>query len=402
MSSERPFLTAGIPPVPGHLKEQPEDFEVEELPLYEPGGSGKHLYLWVQKRGIPTMEAVRRLARALQRAPRDCGYAGMKDARAVTRQWISLPEVEPAAALALELPELEVLRAVPHSNKLKLGHLRGNRFSIRLRSLSEQDAPRVCQVLELLAARGVPNFFGQQRFGRQARNALLGRCLLQGDPRAFIEALLAADEQAPPRIQEAAAAFRRGELQRARKLWPRGDTAACKALGSLVRCPDDWPRAQQAIPRKLLRFLFSAYQSALFNRYLAHELERLDELEDGAIAWIHRNGACFLVEDATQEQARLRGFEISPAGPMFGSQRLLPGGRLLSLEQAILAEEGLDDAALQASKRWGFKGARRPLRIPLERLKLSREGADLLAQFELPSGSYATEVFAEVFKAGPG
>ncbi len=397
---ERPFLTAGIAAVPGRLKEQPEDFEVDELPLYEPVGAGKHLYLQVEKRGIPTMEAVRRLARALQRPARDCGYAGMKDARAVTRQWISIPDVDAAQALAVELPDLRVLQAIPHGNKLKMGHLRGNRFRIRLRGLSEDDAPRVRQVFEILAARGVPNFYGTQRFGRQARNAVLGRLLLQGEPRAFIEALLEAGDQAPPRIQEAAAAYRAGELQKARKLWPRGDAAASKALASLVRCPDDWQRAQTAIPRKLLRFLFSAYQSALFNRYLALELERLDTLEDGAIAWLHRNGACFVVTSAEEEQARLRAFEVSPAGPIFGAQRMLPQGRLLAVEEAILAEEGLDDARLQASKRWGFKGARRPLRIPLQGLLFEREGEDLLVQFELPSGSYATEVFAEVFKQG--
>src|SRR5690349_18985146 len=107
----------------------PETFVVEELPAYLPAGEGPHTFLWIEKRGLTTPEAVRRLARALRVPERDVGYAGMKDRHATTRQWVSVPAVDPAVALAAELgAELRVLEARRHGNKLKTGHLKGNRF----------------------------------------------------------------------------------------------------------------------------------------------------------------------------------------------------------------------------------------------------------------------------------
>ncbi len=373
---------------------------VEELPLYEPSGEGKHLYLWIEKRGLSTREALRRVARALERPQRACGYAGLKDARAVTRQWISVPEAAPADALALRLPGLEVLEARPHRNKLKLGHLRGNRFQLGLGALTEEEEAHTRAALAMLARRGVPNFFGSQRFGRGGETADLGRALLAGDREAFLRRLLGPDPaERDPRRAEARAAWAAGNVAGALERWPHADAAARKALASLVKAPEDRERALRAIPKKLRGLYFSAWQSRLFNRYLARELERLDALEDGAVAWLHKNGACFLVENAAAERPRLESFAISPSGPLFGAQRLLPHGRLRALEEELLAADGVAAEALAASRRLGFRGARRPLRVPLTELELGRRAdGQLEARFVLPPGSYATEVFAEVFK----
>src|SRR5690242_15079779 len=108
----------------------PETFVVEEIPAYEPSGEGEHTYVWIEKRGLTTMDAVKRLARALDTDARDIGYAGLKDRNAVTRQWISVPRVEPERVLAIAEPDLRVLAAKRHGNKLRTGHLRGNRFEV--------------------------------------------------------------------------------------------------------------------------------------------------------------------------------------------------------------------------------------------------------------------------------
>ncbi len=158
-----PLLTADAPGVGGRPVE-PEDFVVEEIPAYLPCGTGDHGYARVEKRGLTTRQAVDRLCRALSVPPSSAGYAGLKDKHAVTRQWISLAGVTPDQLLALPAtPELRVLEASRHRNKLKTGHLRGNRFTIRLRELAVDGQlahDRASAVLEQLGEIGLPNFYG--------------------------------------------------------------------------------------------------------------------------------------------------------------------------------------------------------------------------------------------------
>src|SRR5579864_2008413 len=130
-----PLLTADLPGLGGVIKQQPEDFEVEEIPAYEPSGQGEHLFLWIEKRGMGAEYFARQVARRLGVAPGDVGTAGMKDRQAVSRQWVSVP-----ASVEVRLPELEgdgirVLKANRHNNKLRPGHLHGNRFRILIRNV---------------------------------------------------------------------------------------------------------------------------------------------------------------------------------------------------------------------------------------------------------------------------
>src|SRR5512136_1427415 len=124
------YLTADIPGIGGTIKETPEDFRVEEIPLYSPEGAGEHTFTLIEKRGITTLETIRRFSRVLELPEREIGYAGMKDARGVTRQTLSVPRTPPERLLALDLPGIKVISAKRHRNKLKLGHLYGNRFRI--------------------------------------------------------------------------------------------------------------------------------------------------------------------------------------------------------------------------------------------------------------------------------
>lgn len=133
--SIHPYLTGAIPGIGGIIKESAGDFLVEEIPAYLPCGSGEHCYLTIEKTGITTLEAIGRIARSLKIQERDIGYAGMKDAVGVTRQTISLQRITPEQVLSLEVDGVATVSACLHTNKLKLGHLRGNRFRVVIRDV---------------------------------------------------------------------------------------------------------------------------------------------------------------------------------------------------------------------------------------------------------------------------
>ncbi|HJX54876.1 MAG TPA: tRNA pseudouridine(13) synthase TruD, partial [Polyangia bacterium] len=161
----------------------PDTFFVEELPAYLPAGEGPHTFLWIEKRGLTTLEAVARLARALGVQARDVGYAGMKDRNATTHQWLSLPAIEPALATAVELDGLRVLEARQHRNKLRVGHLRGNRFEVVLGEVVAGEGESLRAQLLHVAARGLPNRYGRQRFGSAGDNVQVGIEILRGTRR---------------------------------------------------------------------------------------------------------------------------------------------------------------------------------------------------------------------------
>src|SRR5262249_43071472 len=153
-------------------------FRVDEIPAYAASGSGEHLYVRVQKRELTTPELVRRLARAAGVDARDVGYAGLKDKHAVTSQWLSFP-AQAAPPEGWELPPgVELLEVSRHGNKLRTGHLAGNRFSIALVGGGAGAAERARAIADALLARGLPNYFGAQRFGRGGANLELARSWL--------------------------------------------------------------------------------------------------------------------------------------------------------------------------------------------------------------------------------
>jgi tRNA pseudouridine13 synthase len=162
-----PFLTSDISPVAGTVKGLYEDFVVEEIPLYEPCGSGDHVYFTIEKKGLTTHHAIRDIARVLGVRPRDIGSAGNKDSRGVTRQTLSVEHVDPSRLERLSLPRLSILSISRHRNKLRTGHLKGNRFAIKLRDVDENRFDDVNQVMQRLIARGAFNYYGPQRFGHR-------------------------------------------------------------------------------------------------------------------------------------------------------------------------------------------------------------------------------------------
>jgi tRNA pseudouridine13 synthase len=395
-----PYLTSEFPGVGGVIKQRPEDFFVQEIPLYEPSGEGEHVYCEVQKTGITTFEAIHRLADTLKVSSRDIGYGGMKDAHAITRQIFSIQGTTPEKVMGAFLAGMTVQWAARHGNKLRLGHLAGNRFAIKIREVNPTDVVKLKPVLELIEKRGLPNFFGEQRFGRRQTNDQLGAALIRSDNEAVLRLLLGGADS-NQRTAEARAAFDRRDNAAAMQLWPRTGGMERRVLARLMKTHRP-AAAVHAIDEKVRRLWISALQSRIFNDVLARRIDSIDRLIDGDVAYKHENGACFSVPVAEVEQARCTAFEISPTGPLVGYRMTWPDGQPREMEQAALAAVELKPEDFRQSGKLRIKGARRPLRVKPKDVELAggvdEFGPHITVAFTLPSGAFATVLLREIMK----
>jgi len=410
MSETLALLTANVPGTGGQIKLHDTDFVVEEVPLYEAGGTGSHTYAFIEKRGIGTREAIDRIARAVGVPGRHVGSAGLKDVHAVTRQWISIEHVGPERFAKLDLPNISILDVTRHTNKLKPGHLAGNRFIVRLRQMTMPIAEAVRtaeQVLAILAQKGLPNYFGPQRFGNRDDNHLLGKAVIRDDAQAFVNLFLgsAQEEIDSPATVRARTLYDEGHYQEALSAWPGQQQEQCRALRALVKSQGDKKRAYYAVDKHLKGFFVSAYQSEVFNRVLAARMPAIDALLLGDMAYKHVNGASFTVEDPVVEQPRCERFEISPTGPLFGQRTKRLTGPAGDIENPILETEGLGEDQFRQMKRLGARGGRRPLRVQPKNANVAPgeddSGPYLELRFDLPPGSYATTLITEITKTRP-
>lgn len=342
-----PFLTTDLPGVGGVLKRDPHDFTVDEIPAYEPSGDGEHLFLWIEKRDASTQAVVRRLAEELGCSQTAIGTAGQKDRRGVARQYFSVPAHCEDRIARIDVAGVSLLRSARHGNKLRAGHLHGNRFSILLRDVIEDALPAAERIAERIRTNGFPNYYGEQRFGTAGDNASLGFDLLAG---------------------------RRTER--------------------------DLPRARR---RFLLRMALSAAQSEMFNRVLA---ERLDDgmflqVCEGDVMQVVESGGLFVVEDAEAEQVRFDAGETAVTGPMFGPKMKSPASDVAERERSVLEQfETAADGFTRFPKL--TRGARRPFGIQPQALTVHAEQDGLRFEFTLPSGSYATTLLREFQKHADG
>ncbi|MEX0775751.1 MAG: tRNA pseudouridine(13) synthase TruD [Phycisphaeraceae bacterium] len=408
------YLTADIPGTGGIIKERPEDFLVEEQPLYQPEGHGEHLYLYIEKRERATTDVVHRLAKLFNVRRGDIGYAGLKDKHAVTRQHLSIYKPDPTGddkALAnIEHTGMKLLWSARHVNKLRRGHHAGNRFVIRIRQVDPTAVLHAKHVLDRLEQHGVPNFIGEQRFGYRQNNHVLGRLLLAQEWQAFIEELVGnpRSSDAPP-MQAARAAVMNGDLTAALATWPRYLHDERRVL-DLLRQKRTPQQAVMALDSRQREFLINAWQAAIFNEVLGRRLGDglLDKLVAGDLAWKHDSRAVFNVDEttATAENAadgRVARREVSPSGPMWGPSMTTAGGQVAQWEAAALAAHGGEQISLDQVGQ-AVAGSRRPMREMLRDPDISggvdEHGAYIRVAFELPRGSYATIVLREIIKPG--
>ncbi|WP_166820579.1 tRNA pseudouridine(13) synthase TruD [Thalassoroseus pseudoceratinae] len=338
-----PYLTTDLPGICGVLKQEPEDFVVEEIPVYQPSGEGEHLFLWVEKRGVAAEQLSRHIAQTLSLKPIDVGVAGLKDRHAVTRQFVSVPAKSCPNPSVLETDDIRILQADQHTNKLKTGHLRGNRFEIVLRD-THADAVKLAEpIAKRISALGFPNYYGEQRFGRDGENVSLGIQLLRGEKTA-----------------------------------------------------DDIPRPRRKF---LLRFALSAVQSDLFNQALANRLtdQLIDRVLEGDVMQVVTTGGVFLVDDQPAEQTRFDDGETMTTGPMFGPKMRQPTGEPAERETQVLQAAGLDETFFRRFAKL-TPGTRRPYLIRPQDLECEAIENGCRFRFSLPSGVYATTLLREFQK----
>ena len=327
------------------FKRSPEDFRVDELLGFSADGGEGHVLMLVEKRGLDTLTVLRRLARGAGLAPRDLGFAGLKDRWAVTRQWYTAPSRPRPAVDWRGLTETladgsgyAVLEAAPHARKLKRGALKGNRFRIVLGGVTATPED-VAERLALIGARGVPNYFGAQRFGNQLSNLARVADWLDGEPL--------------PRDREA-----------------RG-------------------------------FVLSAARSLAFNAVLAARVGAgtWDRVLPGEFVNLDRSRSYFVATDidATLE-ARVRDADVHPTGPLCGAGDA-PGAEAGAVETAALAPYADLVAALEAA---GLEAGRRALRVVPRDCVATLSGDELTVEFSLSAGAYATTVLAELVDLGEG
>jgi tRNA pseudouridine13 synthase len=324
-------------PLKGTIRTSPEDFTVEEIPAYLPCGSGGHLMIEIEKRSRTTDEVIQALARHLNIRPTEIGSAGMKDRHAITRQWFSVPATAGALLESFNIDGVAILRSGLHTNKLKTGHLKGNRFTIRVRGLSGNDVDQLQTRVDLLARRGAPNYFGTQRFGVDQRNEDTGCALLRGE--------------------------------------------------------------KLHLKPRILRLMLSAVQSAMFNDVLALRIKSnlFEQVLPGDVLVKADSGGIFICDDPVTDQQRFDAREVHISGPMFGPKMKAATGAPGNIEAQVLAAHSIDPEAFRRFAKLTM-GTRRPLRLAPLNLNLEREADAVRLQFSLPPGGYATTVLRELIE----
>lgn len=336
--SRLPFLSAHLPGIAGTIKAVPEHFEVEEIMPYAACGEGEHVFVTLRRKAWNTADVARALQKAFSLRATDVGWGGRKDKNAVTIQTFSLllplsMRIDAIQQILGPLP-FEIIAIQRHRNKIKTGHVAGNRFNI----IVSQPAPdawiKAQAIADVLRQYGVPNFYGQQRFGWQMRN-----------------------------------------LDRAEQLIRKG-------------------RAGRG---KTDQFIVSALQSALFNLWLKLRIESglFDAVIEGDVVRKTDTGGMFIVDDTAEAAQRFAARRIVTTGPIYGHKMMAAVGRAGELEDRILQSLELDPHLFRALK---APGSRRPAQLLLEDLVISPVTEGLQFRFTLPSGAYATTVLREFLR----
>ncbi|ATH07444.1 hypothetical protein BIY24_05655 [Halobacteriovorax marinus] len=340
--TDLPYISDLNLKIGGEIKESAEDFIVEEIPLYLPSGEGQHIYLLIRKRELTTADIERELTSIFNISDKDIGYAGLKDKKAITTQWFSLslganyPIDEIKNLIEERIEGVEVLELGRHSNKLKIGHLKGNKFTLKISNTISSPLSISNKIIQELKQQGIPNFYGSQRFGSKGDNALIGKEVLLGK-------------------------------KKVKKRW----------LGKMY---------------------LSAYQSKLFNEWLSHRVQAGDfsTILEGDLLQNIEGGRTFQINDFNQSVEEFNNFIISYTGPIFGNKALSPSGTPQEIEEEILKRE---EVSLEDFKKSRLQGTRRIARLPLHDLEIIDSSEDSIQlSFSLPAGSYATIVAREFIK----
>ncbi len=332
------FLYAyGKPQCSAVLKLHPEDFIVEEKIAYPLSGQGEHLWVWVEKKGENSADLSEQLARWAGVNNKNIGYGGKKDRHAITRQWMSvhLPGKEDPSVDSFVSKNSKILKTIRHNRKLQTGGLSGNSFKLVLRNLTG-DCKDLISRCEQVKKKGVPNYFGKQRFGRGMGN-------LEKVSQLFL-----------------------GEQRRRVKRHQKG-------------------------------LYLSSARSWIFNQILSKRIEcqSWSNRMSGDVFMLEGSSKCFVDDAETEADLVERLFEgdIHPSGLLAGRGQFLTTLEALKIEQKVIQEFSDWQEGLEKS---GMKQERRALRVFPKNMAFKLVDDTLHLRFELPAGSYATMVIREL------
>lgn len=395
------------------IKQRPEDFVVEEVPLYEPCGEGEHLYVTIEKCRRTTTDVIHRLAKIFHVRQSEIGFAGLKDKHAVARQQLSirLPDTSQDQALLDQIDpvDMRLISAARHTNKLRRGHLLGNRFEIRIRDVQPDVLENAGRILDRLVETGAPNFIGAQRFGYRGDNDKLGRLLLLAEDQQLVDRMLGQPAKTDfDATRTAREAYDRGDYDAAMQAWPYHLRYEHHML-NLIRQGQSPKQAVAAIAPVQKEFLISGLQSAIFNLILHRRITDglFDKLVEGDLAWKHDRRAVFAVDQETAElengpQGRAGLHEVSPSGPMWGSDMSRAAGQVDQWELDALAAYELSVEQVAGKGKHSASGARRPMRMFLKDAQITADtdehGPYIGVAMQLERGCFATTVLSEIMK----
>ncbi|PIK15228.1 tRNA pseudouridine(13) synthase TruD [Halobacteriovorax sp. JY17] len=337
-----PYSTPLELSIGGVIKEECEHFLVDEIPLYEPEGLGQHIYLLIRKTNLNTTDIVKSLCELFKITDKDIGYAGLKDKRAITTQWFSLSLgatadiAEVCKKISSSLENVEILKSSKHLNKLKTGHLIANRFTVTISNTTKDSFQNAEKILELINQNGLPNFYGEQRFGSKGDNADIGREVLTGK-------------------------------KKVKKHW-------------------------------LKKMYISAYQSELFNSWLTSRISDnlFNELIPGDLLQKSEGGRSFPFDTNKDHLQEFKRGEISYTGPIFGSKVTGPTLQAAEREELIFSK---DEVTLEDLKKMKVQGTRRSAKVFPQSIEIEKEDQNIILSFTLPAGSYATILLREFTKS---
>ena len=399
----------------GSIRNQYEDFYVEEIPEMLPTGEGPNIWIWIEKLGRTTLDVVLDIARDLHIDRKRMGFAGMKDKKALTRQWICIANMESEDQFRqvenLDIYKTDFLEITRGRKKLRMGQLNGNKFKILIRDLDdiEKSADVANEVLKQLEQTGVPNYYGWQRFGKPRTNThLVGEALIQNDLAEAVRRYIG--NPSPEESNEnqlARQAYDDGDLEKSLELMGKGRRYEKMMIRQLIKdskkgelTDKAYMNALHALPKPLQRMFVHAYQSYLFNDVVSRRVDMgINKYVEGDIIIDNEE---HIIRDKTPEQYQdlIANFEVNPTVPLYGTKVPFAGGEVGEMEKAVLDSYGLEKSDFEVPKmpRLGSHGLRRAVRFQVWDASAKATDDGVLAEFSINKGSYATAVLREVMK----
>lgn len=397
----------------GRIRTNYEDFYVEEIPENQPSGEGPNTWLFIDKIGRNTLDVVLDIARELKINRKRMGFAGMKDKAAHTRQWLCVSNVTPDELTGLEekLYGVKILDIKANQKKLRIGQLVGNKFQLLIRETKDpaEDAVTAAEILEILKTKGVPNYYGWQRFGQKRPNThRVGEAMIRNDLKGAVDSYIGnpyPDEA--NHIKSARSLYDQGEWGEAYQSMPAGMRYEKMMLRALLKEKkkkeelDDksYILSLHSLPKPLSRMFVHAYQSYLFNRVVSERIKLgIDQYVEGDI--IIDNEEHLVHEIGDDINQMIKNFEVHPTAPLYGTKVPLAGGKPGKIEQEIMDGENLkpEDFQVPTMPKLGSHGLRRAIRFKIWDMSSKATPEGVLVEFSIPKGCYATAVLREIMK----